>query len=40
MGVWPFVFSAVLAFLIAILTVGYQALKAAMTNPAKTLKYE
>lgn len=38
----PFIFisASVLAYLIAVLTVGYQAHKAARTNPAITLKYE
>lgn len=35
-----FVAASVLAYLIAVLTVSYQALKAAKTNPAITLKYE
>ena len=35
-----FVFSAVVAFLIAVGTVSYQALKAATANPVKALRYE
>ncbi|MBN1222684.1 MAG: ABC transporter permease [Candidatus Aminicenantes bacterium] len=35
-----FFFSGVLAFVIALFTVGYQAIKAALTNPARALKYE
>jgi len=35
-----FIISAVIAGVIALLTVSYQALKAARTNPAETLKYE
>jgi putative ABC transport system permease protein len=37
---WIFISASVLAYLIAVITVGYQALKAARTNPALTLKYE
>ncbi len=37
---WIFIAASVLAYLIAVLTVSYQALKAARTNPAITLKYE
>ncbi len=35
-----FVAASVLAYLIAVITVSYQALKAARTNPSITLKYE
>ncbi len=35
-----FVLSGLLAIVVAVLTVSYQAAKAAMVNPAKTLKYE
>ena len=35
-----FITASVLSYLIAVLMVGYQALKAARTNPAATLKYE
>jgi len=35
-----FLFSGILALAIAILTVGYQAIKAARTNPVKSLRYE
>jgi putative ABC transport system permease protein len=35
-----FVSSGILAFVIALLAVGYQALKAAIKNPVETLKYE
>jgi len=38
--VWIFVFSGSLALMIALLTVGYQATKAATANPVKSLKYE
>jgi putative ABC transport system permease protein len=37
---WVFVFAGVLAILIALVTVGFQALKAALTNPVKSLRTE
>lgn len=36
----PFLISAVLALIIAAVTIGYQALKAAAANPVSSLKYE
>ena len=39
-GVWMFVVSAVLAAGIALLTVSYQAFKAARANPVDSLRYE
>ncbi len=39
-GLRMFVFSGVLAFGVAIVTVSFQAIKAARTNPAQALKYE
>jgi putative ABC transport system permease protein len=35
-----FILAAVLALVIALLTVGYQAIKAARANPVETLRYE
>ena len=35
---WIFAISALLAVLIAFLTVGYQSVKAALANPVKTLR--
>ena len=35
-----FLFAAIISFLIALLTVSYQALKAATANPVKSLRYE
>ncbi|CAM3458744.1 ABC transporter permease [Zobellia roscoffensis] len=37
---WVFVLAAVLAIAISILTVGYQSIKAAITNPVKSLRTE
>jgi putative ABC transport system permease protein len=39
-GLWVFVFSAALAFLISVITVSYQSLKAALANPVDSLRYE
>jgi putative ABC transport system permease protein len=37
---WMFLLSIVIAFAIALLTISYQAIKAATTNPIRSLKYE
>jgi ABC-type antimicrobial peptide transport system permease subunit len=37
---WTFLVAAGLAFLIALLTVSYQSLKAALANPIESLRYE
>jgi len=39
-SVWLFIISAGLALVIAFLTVSFQAVKSAMINPVRTLKYE
>jgi len=39
-GLWTFFLAAVLAYTIALLTVGYQAIKAALANPIESLRYE
>jgi len=39
-GWWVFVLAAILASLVALLTVSYQALKAAMSNPVNSLRSE
>ena len=38
--VWVFVLAGVLGLIIAILTVSYQAIKVAFSNPVKSLKWE
>jgi putative ABC transport system permease protein len=40
LGALPFLLAGSLSLLIAILTIGYQALKTAWSQPAETLKYE
>jgi ABC-type antimicrobial peptide transport system permease subunit len=37
---WIFVLAAVMAFAITLLTISYQSIKAAITNPVDTLRYE
>ncbi len=37
---WIFILTAVMSFGIALLTVGYQSIKAALANPADSLRYE
>lgn len=39
-NIWVFGLSAVFAFLIAVLTVSYQSVKAAIANPVNSLRYE
>jgi putative ABC transport system permease protein len=39
-GLMPFIVSAVVALVIAILTVSYQSIKAAVANPVESLRYE
>lgn len=39
-ALWVFLLASGLAFIIALLTVGYQAVKAALTNPVDALRYE
>ena len=38
--IWPFIFSIVLAAATALLTVSFQAVKAARSNPVESLRYE
>jgi ABC-type antimicrobial peptide transport system permease subunit len=40
MGLWPFVLAAILAFVIALMTVSYQSIRTALTNPIDSLRYE
>jgi putative ABC transport system permease protein len=35
-----FIFAAVLSFVVALVTVGFQAIRAAMSNPSESLRYE
>jgi putative ABC transport system permease protein len=39
-GLWVFVLSAALSLAIALITVGYQSVKAALANPVDSLRYE
>lgn len=39
-NIWVFVVSAALALIVAVLTVSYQSIKAAIVNPVKSIKYE
>ena len=39
-SLWAFVLASVIAMLIAIFTVSYQSIKAAVANPVKSLRYE
>ena len=39
-GIWLFVISGAAALLIALVTISFQAIKAATANPMKSLKYE
>ena len=39
-GLWVFILAGVLAILIALLTVSFQAIKAAVANPVKSLRSE
>jgi putative ABC transport system permease protein len=40
MSLWIFLMAGVIAYSIALITVGYQAFKAAKSDPANTLRYE
>jgi len=39
-ALWVFLMAAALSLVIALLTVSYQAIKAALANPVDTLRYE
>jgi putative ABC transport system permease protein len=40
LNIWPFLLSGMLALMIALLTVSWQAIRAARANPVESLKYE
>ena len=40
LNLWSFILAGLLALLVALLTISYQALRAAMSDPVKTLRYE
>jgi len=37
---WIYILSATIAFVIALITISFQALKAALADPVKSLRYE
>jgi putative ABC transport system permease protein len=37
---WSFITAALASILIALMTISYQSIKAAMSNPIKSLRYE
>jgi putative ABC transport system permease protein len=39
-NIWTFIISALLTFLIALITVSYQSFKAAISNPVDSMRYE
>ena len=39
-GLWVFIFSTAIALIIALVTVSYQSIRAAVSNPVKSLRYE
>ncbi|MCK5077057.1 MAG: hypothetical protein KAR38_11810, partial [Calditrichia bacterium] len=39
-GIWIFIISALLAMMIAVLTISFQSIKAAIANPVESLRYE
>ena len=40
MGIWIYILAAIIALFISVLTISFQSIKAASTNPVKTLRYE
>jgi putative ABC transport system permease protein len=40
LSIWPFLIAGVLALMIALMTVSWQAMRAAMANPVDSLRYE
>ncbi len=39
-SIWTFILAAAIAMLIAIATISFQAIKAAIANPVEALRYE
>ena len=39
-GLWIFLLAGVMAFAVALITIGYQAIKAAVANPVDSPRYE
>jgi putative ABC transport system permease protein len=39
-GVWPFIMAGVMTLVIALLTVGFQVVRAALADPVESLRYE
>ncbi len=39
-SVWPFITAAFVSVLVAVLTISYQSLRAALSNPVRSLRYE
>lgn len=40
LNIWPFILSALIALFIALATISWQAVRAAMRNPVESLRYE
>ena len=38
--IWVFIFAGILTLLVALITIGYQSIRAALANPIESLKYE
>ncbi|MFC0875266.1 ABC transporter permease [Saccharicrinis sp. FJH2] len=39
-GIWPFIFSGAIVFTVALITIGWLAMRAATKNPVEALRYE
>ena len=40
LSIWIFLIASIIALIIALLTIGYQTVKAAIINPVQSLRYE